>query len=270
MKILLIGFLMFNTNCFAAAPQLYNLSSSDVNSIAKEVSANFAHTIVAPASSYGKIFGFELGLMGGMTKTPAIDKISTGINSSSSISKIPTAGLVAGVSFPLGIGGELNYIPKVASSGVSLENISGAIKWTFTNLIPTAPFDLAIRIHGNTSTLAYGSVVNNTSTANLPVSTTASWKSTSTGYNFEVSKKLLFIEPYAGFGSISTKSKIGVTAATSVQIFSFSTATNYISNNNGNHYYTGVNLNLFVLKLGAEYAKIMGVTKMAAKATMYF
>jgi hypothetical protein len=270
MRTLLICFIIFSANSFAAAPQLYNLSASDVNSIAKEFSANFAHTIVAPASSYGKIFGFEVGLMGGLTQSPNINRISTAISSSSKLSSIPTSGLIAGLSFPLGIGAELNFIPRIAVSGISLQNTSAALKWTMTNLIPAAPFDLAIRVHGNSSTLSYGSIVNNASTANLPVSTTAKWKNTSTGYNFEVSKKLLFIEPYAGFGAISTKSNIGVTAATSVQIFSFSTATNYISNNNGNHYYAGVNLNLFVLKLGAEYAKIMGVTKMAAKATLYF
>lgn len=270
MKKLLVCIMLFCSTAFAAAPQLYNLSASDVNSIAKEFSANFVHTIVAPASSYGKLFGFEVGVLGGMTQTPNINRISTAITSTSTLSKIPTGGFILGLSLPFGIGGELNFIPKIVASGVSLQNTSAAVKWTFTSLIPTAPFDLAIRVHGSSSTLSYGSIVNNASTANLPVSTTAKWKTTSTGYNFELSKKFLFIEPYAGFGAVSTKSNIGVTAATSVQIFSFSTATNYISNNNGNHYYAGVNLNLFVLKLGAEYAKIMGVSKVAAKATLYF
>jgi hypothetical protein len=183
---------------------------------------------------------------------------------------IPTAGLIAGLSVPLGIGAELNVIPKINGSTVSFQNTSLAVKWTFTDIIPAAPVDIAMRAHGNFSELGYSSVVNNSSTGNLPVTTKASWKNSSTGYNFEVSKKFLFIEPYAGFGSVSTKTKIAVSAATTVKIFTFSDATDYTSNNSGSHYYAGLNLNLFVVKIGAEYARIMGVTKVAAKLSMYF
>lgn len=270
MKKLLICFLLLNSSAFAAAPELYNLSSSDVDALSKEFSANFVHTIVAPASSYGKIFGFEVGLLGGITQTPNIDRISRGISSTSSVTKIPTAGLIAGLSGPLGIGAEVNFIPKIAGSDVSFQNTSLALKWTFTEIIPAAPVDIAMRVHGNFSDFSYSSTVNNASTANLPVTTKVGWKNSSTGYNFEVSKKLLFIEPYAGFGSVSTKTKIGVSAATTVQIFTFTNATNYTSNNSGNQYYAGVNFNLFLLKIGAEYAKIMGVTKIAAKLSLYF
>ena len=56
----------------------------------------------------------------------------------------------------------------------------------------------------------------------------------------------------------------------SVQIFTFTDATNYISNNSGNHYYAGLNMNLFLFKLGAEYASIMGVSKIAGKFSFYF
>ncbi len=270
MKLSLLAFSFFTVNAIAATPQLYNLSTSDVNSLAKEFSTDFIHTIVAPASSYGKILGFEVGLMGGITKTPNIDSMSKSISSSSSVTMIPTAGLIAGLSAPFGLGGELSFIPKISGSTVSFQNTSLAFKWTFTDIIAAAPIDVAFRAHGNMSELSYSSVVNNASTSNLPVSTKVAWKNSSTGYNFEVSKKLLFIEPYLGFGSVSTKTNIGVTAATTVQIFTFTNATDYVSNNSGSHYYAGVNLNLFLFKIGAEYAKIMGVTKAAAKFSLYF
>lgn len=270
MKKLFICFLLVNSSVFAAAPELYNLSATDVNAIAKEFSADFVHTIVAPASSYGKVFGFEVGLLAGVTKTPNIDRISKSFNSTSTLAQIPTAGLIAGLSGPLGIGAELSMVPKITASGVGFKNTSMALKWTFTDIIAGAPVDIAIRVHGNFSELSYASVVNNASTGNYPVSTSVGWKNSSTGYNFEVSKKLLFIEPYAGFGAVSTRTEIGVTAATTVQIFTFSDATNYTAKNSGNQYYAGVNLNLFLLKIGAEYAKIMDVTKIAAKTTFYF
>jgi hypothetical protein len=270
MKKIILFMVFLIPNAYAAIPQLFNLAQKDVDNVSKELATNFVHTIVAPASSYGKIFGFEAGLMAGMTSTPELDKISSAISSSSSVTKIPTAGLIAGLSVPMGVGAELNMIPKVTKSGVSFENTSFAVKWTFTDLIPTAPFDMAVRAHGNKSILSYSSIVKNTSTGNLPVDTHATWKSSSTGYNFEMSKKLLFIEPYIGFGSVSTTTDISVSAATAVQIFTFTNATSYKSKNSGNQYYGGLNLNLFLIKFGAEYAKIMGVTKVAGKLTLYF
>jgi hypothetical protein len=268
-KIIFI-FVFSASQSFAAVPQLYNLSTPDVDLLSKEFSADFVHTIAAPASSYGKLLGFEVGLLAGMTKTPAIDKISKTISSSAGVTMIPAAGLIAGVSAPLGIGAELCFIPKISGSSVAFQNTSLAFKWTFTDIIAAAPVDVAFRVHGNLSELSYSSIVNNASTANLPVTTKATWKNTSTGYNFEVSKKFLFIEPYFGLGSVSTKTKIGVSAATTVQIFTFTNATDYTSNNSGSHYYAGLNMNLFLFKIGAEYAKIMNVTKAVAKLSFYF
>jgi hypothetical protein len=269
MKLLAFLFLC-SQSVFAAVPQLYNLSASDVDAISKEFSADYVHTIVAPASSYGKIIGFEVGLLGGMTSSPSIDKISKSISSSASVSHIPALGLIAGASIPMGIGAEISMMPKVTYSGMSFQNTSLALKWTFTDTIPAAPIDIALRVHGNMSELSYASTVNNASTGNLPVNTKATWKNSSTGYNVEVSKKLLFIEPYAGYGAVSTKTSIGVSGTTTVSIFTFSNATSYTSNNSGTHYYAGLNLNLFLIKTGFEYDKIMGVTKLAAKATLYF
>ena len=263
MKLLLLSLILVTNLAFADVPQLVNLSSSDVDAISKEFASNFVHTIAAPASSYGKLFGFEVGVLVGETKSPNIQRITHAYDPTSNLTIIPTAGLVGGVSGPLGLGGELSYIPKVTSGGVSIQNISGAVKWTCTDLIPTAPINFAVRVHGSSSTLSYGSVVNN-------VTATVAWKNTSTGYNVELSKKFLMIEPYAGFGSVTTKTDIGVSAATPVQIFTFTTATDYIANNSGSHYYAGLNLNLLLFKVSAEYAKIMGVTKMVGKLSFYF
>lgn len=270
MKKIFILLALIISNAEAAAPQLYNLSETDVKEISKEFSANFVHTIVAPASSYGKMMGLEIGFIGGATKTPNIDRVCKSIDSKSEMSATPTAGLIAGLSGPLGLGAELNLVPKISTDDYSFKNASAAFKWTLTSLLRESPIDIAARVHGSSSELMYSSEVKNASTSNLPVTTKMKWKNTSTGYNFSLSKKFLFIEPYVGFGSVSTKTHIGVSAATTVQIFTFSDANNYISNNGGSHYYGGVNLNLYILKIGAEYAKIMGVAKTTAKVSFYF
>lgn len=271
MKLIAILFL-FSTHLFAAgAPTLDQLSQNDVNAISKEFATNFTHTILAPASSLGKIWGLELGLMGGATKTPEISRVSK-LHSPSShdVNAIPTAGLIAGVTFPFGINAELNMIPPVHASDVSLQNVSYALKWEVSRFMPASPVDIAVRVHANSGELGYTSIINNASTGNQNVNAKATWKNTSSGYNLEISKKLLFIEPFVGFGLVSTKTNIGVTGASNISIFTFSSAGSYQSKNSGSHFFAGLNLNLFIIKVGAEYDQIMGNKKMAAKLSFYF
>lgn len=262
MKRYLSLFLLFSSQAFSGIT-LNNLSQSDVNNVSKEFAADFTHTIVAPASTYGKIFGFEAGLVGGAAKTPNIQALVQKVDPSSNISSIPSAGLVGGVSIPLGLTAELNLVPKIKGSNVEFQNASGAIKFTPTSLIPNAPFDLALRVHGGSSKFSYNSVISG-------VNAQTSWKNKTTGYNIELSKKLLFIEPYAGFGQVKATTDIGVTATTNVSIFTFTSANNYSASNSGSHIYGGLNLNLFLFKLGAEYSRIMGTTKYMGKLSFYF
>ena len=263
--------LIFSTNILASgAPKLDNLSLNDVDSISKEFATNFTHTILAPASSLGKIWGFEFGFMAGTTQTPEINRISKTISASSNISMIPTAGFIAGLTLPLGINAEVNTIPEVNASSLYLKNISYALKWEMTSVMPTAPLNVAIRIHGNNGELGYTGVINNVSTANQDVNAKTSWQSSSSGYNLEISKKLLFIEPYLGFGKVSTTTKIGISGTSNISIFTFSSASSHTSKNSGSHLFAGVNFNLFILKLGAEYSQMMGISKTAAKVSFYF
>lgn len=270
MKLIIILFLI-TTNAFASGTlNLDQLSQNDVNAISKEFSANFAHTILAPASSLGKIWGVEFGVMGGATKTPEINRIAKIYSPSSNITAIPTAGLIGGVTFPFGINAELNMIPTIKSSNYRIRNVSYALKWEVSRLMPASPVDVAIRLHHNSGKFSYGSVINNSTTANQNVNANTTWENSSSGYNLEISKKLLFFEPYIGFGHISSTTDIGITGSANISIFTFSSASSYQAKNSGSHFFAGFNFNLFVVKLGAEYDQIMGVKKMAGKLSFYF
>ncbi len=267
----LVVLMLFSTNLFAdSAPKLDQLSQDDVTAISKEFASNFTHTILAPASSLGKIWGFELGIMGGMTKTPEINRVSKKISANSDVDSMPTAGIISSLTLPYGINAELNIIPKIKASDVSLENISYAIKWEMSRLISNSPVDVAIRVHGNTGELEYKSIINNASTSNQNVNATTTWKNSSTGYNLEISKKLLFIEPYVGIGRVSAETDLNVTGSSNISIFTFSNSSSYKASNSGSHYFVGLNLNLLFIKIGAEYNHIMGNKKTVAKLTLYF
>jgi hypothetical protein len=251
-------------------PNLSSLSQAQVNSISKEFSANFVHTIIAPASSLGNIFGIEAGLMGGITNTPSINSISTSLSSSATLSKIPTLGIIGAVSMPFGLGAEVNFIPSVTVSSLSVSNASVGFRWTMTNLFKDPFFDFAFRGHYNTGEIAYTTVINNSSTSNQDVNTKVAWKNSSYGYNFILSKKILFIEPYIGFGQVSSSTGINISGASTVTIFTFTSSSSYTSKNSGSQTIAGVNLNLFITKFGAEYTKVMGVTKYTGKWSFYF
>lgn len=270
MKILILLILLFSINTFASVPSLYNLSQSDTDGIAKEMAANFTHTMVSGASSLGTIFGAEGGMILGQTTTPKLDSVSTKISSSASVSSIPTFALVGAFSVPFGITGEVNFFPKITYNGFKVMNESLAVKWCFSCLISDRPFDLAIRLFAGTGELGYSSNVNNASTGNVNVYTTATWKNKTSGYNFVLSKKLLFLEPYVGFGEVHANTDIGVSAKSAVNIFSFTTSNSYSSSNSGTEMFAGINLNLFLFKLGGEYSKIMDVSKVVGKFSLYF
>lgn len=263
MKFLFLFSVLLSGNLIAAGPSLDNLNEDDVKKISKEFSANFVHTIVAPASSYGKLFGFEVGLAAGQTDSPNINRVSKTIDSSANIAEIYHLGLIGGVSVPFGITGEISILPEIKASGMTASNTSAALKWTFSELLGW-PLDLALRVHTGSSKFTYSDVVDTN------VNTNMSWENSSTGYNLEVSKSFIIVEPYVGFGYVSTETDIKASAATTVNIFTFTSSQSYTSKNSGTHLYGGLNLNLLFFKLGAEYSKIMGVSRMSGKLSFYF
>ncbi len=260
--------LLFISSLYAAKPSLDLLTQSQADAVSKEFSGNFIHTNVSPASSLGDIFGFEVGLVAGLSETPEIDKLSKTFDASATIDKIPHAGAIGSVSVPFGITAEMTYVPEVGSD-VKFKHLSYGAKWTFSRFLPV-PLDIAIRLHGSSSTLSYTDVINNTSTGNTDVNSTIAYDTSSFGYNLSVSKKLLFVEPYIGLGRVSTDTDIKASASTTVSIFTFSSASSYTSENSGTHLFAGVNLNLFLLKIGAEYSNVMGVDRYSGKLSFYF
>ncbi len=243
-----------------ASPTLQDLSKSDVDKVAKEFSANFVHTTLTPTGTLGLIFGVEAGLMGGITKTPEIDKISKSIDDSTDANSIPHAGIILGASIPFGLAAEMSMIPKIEADDSSLKNTSFAVKWNFGQFF-SWPIDVAFRFHLGKSEFSYKDEVSG-------ISTEVSYESSSTGFHFMVGKKILMFEPYAGLGWVKTDTDITLTNG--VSIFDFTTSSSYNSENSGAHFLVGANLNLFIFKLGAEYSNVMGVSRTSGKLSLYF
>jgi hypothetical protein len=260
--------LLLTESVLAASPNIDLLTQAQADSISKEFSANFVHSIVAPASTLGDVFGVEIGLVGGLTSTPETDALSRSFDASASVDKIPHAGVFGSVSLPYGFTGELSLIPE-AGSTLKIEHKSYAVKWTFSDFLDL-PVDIAVRVHGSNSTLSYEDTINNSSTSNVDVNSTISYDMSSLGAHLTLSKNFVFVEPYVGIGTISTDTDIKTTASSTVSIFTFTGAESYSSSNSGTHFFVGANLNLFVLKIGLEHSKVVDISRTTAKLSFYF
>lgn len=270
-KYLLLFIFISNKVLASSAPSLDQLTASETGDISKEFSSNFLHTTVSPGSPLGKIFGLEIGFIGGQTTTDTINKVSKRVSSSSSFPNLYTAGLIGAVSLPLGLTSEINAIPKITTTGVSFYNYSTGIKWTLTSLITDATFDMAIRGFYGNNELSYQTIIKNSSTLNQNVNTKVSWANSQTGYDIIFSKRFLYLfEPYVSLGQVKTNSDIKLTAASTVSIFTDTSKSSSNAKNSGTSVTGGINLNLFLVKLGVEYQQIMGVKRFNAKMSFYF
>jgi len=112
MKKLLLCFL-FCGSALAATPSLDNITSSDLEGISKEFSANFVHRPVSSAAPLGDIIGVEIGLIAGQTDAPKIKEISQREDpTNSDVDSLYHAGIHVAVSVPFGITGELIALPE--------------------------------------------------------------------------------------------------------------------------------------------------------------
>ena len=268
-SLLLMGLIL--SSAFAAGPNLDNLTVAEADEVSKEFSSNFIHTTVSPASPLGDVFGFEVGIIGGLTDSPAIDRLSKQVDpTSDDIDKLPHAAIYGAVSTPFGLTAELNLIPGVDVADVELQHVSLGVKWTFSKYLDFLPLDAALRLHGAKSEMSYSDVINNASTGNTDVNATVAFDTTSLGANLTFSKKFFIIEPYAGFGFIKNSTDISVEGSASISIFNFTTASTYETDSSGFHYFLGANLNLFIFKFGAEYSNVDGIDRMSGKLSFYF
>lgn len=270
MKRILLGLALLSTSLHAADNfKLDNLSQSDVDKISKEFSANFVHTTVTGASS-SKIFGFQVGIIGRKTSSPEIEKQVKAQSPSTSISSIYDAGIMALVQVPFGITAELTTLPSKSLGNLTFKRTSMAVKWTMTDGLLVLPFNLALRGHYSTANLSYTDTINNSSTGNVDVNSTVGIKTKSYGFNVTASMNLFVIEPYAGLGFVSSNTDVFVNASGGTTIFNFSAAQAASSTSSGLHYFAGAEVNLLLVKLGAEYSNVYGVDRITGKVAIGF
>lgn len=256
-KFATLALVLLSTSAFAAGPQFTNLSKSDVENVAKEFSANFAHTGVSAPETDG-LWGIEVGVVGGKTGSPDLkDVVDASGGDGSAVSSLYHAGAMARVHLPGDLFAELNILPEKEISDITVKNTSYELGWNaggFFNL----PFDVAFGVNMANSEMSFKQTTPVVSDTSLKSKTRIMWVG--------ISKSIFFITPYVKAGTVSADSDLKATGA----ILGYTASQSESVTNSGAYLALGANLQLAFLKLGFEASQIMSVKRASAKLSFDF
>lgn len=250
------SFLFFGS-CLASGLDLEDLNISQTKKVIEDLNIHLLPTTVTPASSLGRFFGVEAGVIGGYSESPEIDKLD-----SSNISKLPHAALLLAVHAPYGIGLEYSTLPIKTDNFYYKYHVTG-VKWTFTDLWDKFPLDMRIRAQYAKGTLSYEQKV-----SDIPVDVDYIYSSFAT--NFTISKKLFFLEPYFLLGYLSSKNDLKATG--SATIFDATVTAGDRENISLKYFYLiyGLQLDLGFFHTALELAQAQSRKKVSFKVSFAF
>lgn len=250
-------------NLHAADLTIDNIDQNDLKNVIKEMSSNFGHSTVSSAATLGKIFGVEVGVVGGITNTPELDKLVKEVDSSASFEYLPTGNVFAAVSVPFGITLDMSIIPKLDLENLEVSNVGFGAKWTLTDGLLPLPFDLAVKADLTKTDLSFSQ----TSGGN---SSSLEYSSTMTQVMLLASFNALILEPYFGLGTATSDGELNVTGGTNIFDNTFTTSSKASSKPSSSVVTAGVLLKLPLIRFGLELNEKFGTTRYLAKASLKF
>ncbi len=258
----ILGLLVLLPLAVMADPQFNNITEDDMKDITKGLGSNFTHNSMMGASKLGTVFGFQVGLTAAQTAVPKIDDIAE--RSGGDLPKVYNAGLMGAVGIPFGISFEAVMMPSYKAEGAKAEALSYAVKWNINDIVPVLPLNVALRGVYSTAELSFDQTIA-ASEAKVENKTTVS------GLQLLISPMLPIIEPYAGVGFLTAKNKLSV-SDTSGTIFDPSVTTGQSNTETvtGTQFLAGVEANLLLMKLGAEYSQAFGNSRYGIKLSFGF
>lgn len=252
------------SSALAGGYALPTLAQSDLDGMERDLAANTNLHDALPPSSMGRIFGFEVGIIGGVTKSPSLNSLVQQV-STTDASSIPHAGLVGALTIPFGLTFEALYLPTQTFGGLTYQQYAGAAKWTFTDG-SVFPVNLAARGYMAASTLSFTETVpSTTTTATISNSTTVQ------GIQLLASPKLIpILEPYVGIGFANATGTLSSSSAAPISLFSFTSAQSASSNLTSTEILAGLDVHLLLLGFGAEWSHAFNTDSYTGKLSVKF
>jgi len=256
---------MFISTAIASDFGFNNLNQQDVDDIFEEFSATFTHSTITGAKSKSKVFGFEAGLVAGVTDSEQVkDLVASAMPANADdINYLPFASLYALVSLPLGITAEANFMPKIDFEDVEFKHLSLAAKVELSYFFAW-PVEVAIRgmLINTSASIEQSNDSFGTFTGRVE------YEQTQLGLQAVVGKSFGIIEPYASIGILSADGEL--VASGTGTIFNFTASDRVDSSATSLQFAAGLQVNLLLVKLGAEYVNSFGANHLNAKLSLSF
>lgn len=253
--------LLTSFSALAGGPAIQNVSKGDLNDVGREFAVNFSHTAVAAPETDG-VWGVEVGVVGGMTRTPGFSDVVTKAGEDGKKFKNGYhAALMARAHFPLDIFAEFSALPTQKISDVSVSSMSGALGWNAGGFFEL-PLDLALGVNVSRGNVKFDQTISS-------VDTTIKMTADSRVYWVGVSKTFLFFTPYLKAGFASTDADVKLSGSTT-NIFTYTASTSQSTSASGRYVALGANLQFFFVKLGFEASQTIGVTRYSGKLSVDF
>ena len=260
--VLILALTLISNRAFCATPTLPVLSQTDFNNVIRELSANSLFNAVTPPSALGSIFGFELGVTGGLTSTPEINKLVNQQVPNTKADLFPNAALLASVSTPISLTAEALYIPQISAQGVKYDSYGGALKYTPTNDLIPLPLNIALRGFFTKTRIQYDQVISS-------ATGTVTYEGQVTGLQLMVSPKLIPIfEPYAGAGLLAATGKMSITGTSN--LFNFTSSQTADSSPTSSDLFIGLDIRLLLIGIGLQYERAFGTDAYTGKVSFKF
>ena len=264
MKRIAIAFLVsIFTTAVHADLVLTQITEGDFREISRELSSNFTHTSVSGASSLGALYGFQLGLVYGMTKTPNLNNYAHRSANASDINQIPHGGALGVVTIPMGISFEALYLPSTGPKDLKGKNTSLAVKWTLTDMILDLPVALAIKGFYTMASLKSEQTANG---GNQQITLNDKMM----GFELLVSQTFGIVEPYAGLIQSRADVDMNVSGTGSVFATTYTAGQSASTKTSSTGYVLGAELKLLFFHAGAEFTRVFGANRYTAKLAFTF
>lgn len=255
-RVLLVFLFPFTVS--AGDPAFDNINDSDMTEITKGMGANFLHNSIMGASEMGTLFGFQVGLVAAQTSVPKINDIAKR-NAGAELPNLYNAGIMGAIGIPFGLSAEGVFVPSTKIDGLKIQTTSLAVKWNINDVVPILPINVALR--------GFYSLADFSFEQTTPVNTTVKNETTVSGLQLLVSPMFPLLEPYAGIGIVSADNEL---SGTGIFDAGYTVGASASKKETGTQLLLGVNANLVLFKLGAEYSRVFSNDRIGIKVAFGF
>lgn len=244
-------------------------NQADADLIFKDLTSAFAPTTVSGASSLGKIFGAEVGLVVSASRAPNTQQVIESYGSDFEVPGIPMAGISAIFTLPYGIGAEGTFIPKIdIGEEGSFQSLNIGARWTLTDIFPLGLVNIAFRTSLIKSDASFTKEEVTSSPLTGTVTETANFDISVFEIGAVVGLNFKFIEPYIGVSDLRSDGNLKASGT--------STGALIIPNvdesakSSGLRYYGGVLIKIPLMRIGAEVASYDSIERASVKFAFKF